>query len=99
MAITPNFWSAEGISFLKKTEADFDTHYLSNGTYNLWLKFDANGVLNLKESAQYPLDKVFTGPETQKALRYFGNGIPLVPYQVVEGNYALAPNQYYWITT
>jgi hypothetical protein len=74
MAIIPNFWSADGISFLKKTEADFDTHYLSNGTYNLWLKFDANGVLNLKESAQYPLDKVFTPAEANVALKHFGAG-------------------------
>jgi hypothetical protein len=74
MAIIPNFWRADGISLDKKTEADFDTHYLSNGMYNLWLKFDADGVINLKESAQWPLDKVFTEAEAEKNIGFYGTG-------------------------
>ena len=74
MAILPNFWSTDGISLLKKSEADFDAHYLANGNYNLWLKFDANGVINLNDSSQYPLDKVFTEAEAEKNLRFYGTG-------------------------
>ena len=70
MAITPNFWSVDGITLDKKSEANFDAH--PNGKYNLWLKFDSNGVVNLADSSQYPLDKVFTQAEHSKNVRFFG---------------------------
>jgi hypothetical protein len=67
---TPSFWSADGITFDKKTWADFLAHV--SATDNLWLKFvKINGVCHLKESYQYDLAYAQTAEDIERNSSYF----------------------------
>jgi hypothetical protein len=68
-----SFWVESG-EFDKKTYADLLAHYNVNGDKNLWLKLDKDGFVEVDDSVQYPLDKVFTVTEATRNLKYFGTG-------------------------
>jgi hypothetical protein len=60
-----------GVSWDKKTKAEFDAQWLTNGWHNLWLKVEDESVL---EAKQFSMDKLFTPAEAKSALDEFGTG-------------------------
>jgi len=70
MAVTPNFWSADGATFDNKTFSDLVTHHDTvNGSYGLWIKEMDDLEFQV---VQYALDKQFTEAEVLHNENYFG---------------------------
>jgi hypothetical protein len=84
-----NFYGNGVDTWSKKTKAQLDTQFDSNGDLNLWIRKTGD---NTKEAMQYPMSKVFTLDEAEKNLRYCGSG--KVPTRDVGGDLILDVNGY-----
>jgi len=63
------FYTSDAATWDKKTKAQYEAHYLTNGSLNLWVKKSGD---NISEAVQYDVTREFTPAENAKNESYFG---------------------------
>ncbi len=64
-----NFYTADQVTWDKKTKAQYEAQYLTNGKNNLWVRKVGD---NISEAVQYLASKGFVPAEVLRNENYFG---------------------------